>query len=201
LSDCWAHSILKITPDKKVTTLAGSTSGYKNGIGKNAMFNHPLGIHLHNDYIYVCDWINNAIRTVNTYTGEVSTFYIEPLLQPHSISVDSAGYIFVSSWSGVLFKLSPEGTLCYKFDLKVTVQDILVDRYSGDLLVSYKTGIIKLLNVAHKSDDKLFVDFASIIKRSILNTDSVNKYTISKSAFVLHTEFISARCNTLRDLH
>lgn len=68
-----AHNIRKITPDGYVTTMAGSTRGYYDGLGTSAQFNSPYGITVDNNgNIYVCDANNFVVRRI-TPDGDVAT--------------------------------------------------------------------------------------------------------------------------------
>ena len=59
-------------------TLAGSGDlfgfGLTDGIGEAARFQHPLGVALAGETLYVADTFNNVLRTVNVKTGEVKSF-------------------------------------------------------------------------------------------------------------------------------
>ena len=73
VADTENHKIKKITSTGVVTTVAGSTSGYTDGIGTAAKFSAPSGICTDvNGNIYVADTGNNKIRKI-TPTGIVST--------------------------------------------------------------------------------------------------------------------------------
>jgi alpha-tubulin suppressor-like RCC1 family protein len=68
------HAVLKITPDKTVTTFAGlsATSGNINAQGTNARFNTPRGITIDSsNNLYVCDSVNNSIKKI-TIDGTVT---------------------------------------------------------------------------------------------------------------------------------
>ncbi len=71
--DTGNHKIRKITPAGIVTTLAGSTAGFADGLGTSAKFNSPLGITIDSSgNLYVTEDGNNKIRKVSP-TGDVTT--------------------------------------------------------------------------------------------------------------------------------
>jgi PKD repeat protein len=79
-----------------VSTIAGNGSlGFKNGTGSNAQFSYPAGIGLESDsFLLVADRNNEAIRRVNTYTGEVTTVISQGLDYPLDvIKVENVIYI------------------------------------------------------------------------------------------------------------
>lgn len=61
-----------------VTTLAGSGGlfdfGRQDGSGRQARFQHPLGVALHSDRLFVADTFNQLIRLVDLKTAEVTTW-------------------------------------------------------------------------------------------------------------------------------
>ncbi|VDB00492.1 FIG01132568: hypothetical protein, partial [Olavius algarvensis spirochete endosymbiont] len=62
------HRIRKITPaarieDRKVSTFAGSTAGYKDATGNTARFNYPSDVAVDSEgNVYVADHVNHRIR-------------------------------------------------------------------------------------------------------------------------------------------
>ena len=85
VADSANQRIRKVSPQGKVTTIAGSSTdliagtnylagGFQDGLANQAKFNFPNGIMVGSDQsIYVVDTYNNRIRTI-TSTGEVKTY-------------------------------------------------------------------------------------------------------------------------------
>lgn len=123
VADSGNNAIRKITPDGKVTTLAGGVKGYRDGTGADAMFNWPTGIAVDsNGNIFVCDSSNNKIRRV-TPGGVVSTVaggllsgstdgiaWRARFKFPTGIGVDSSGNIYVADSGNNLIRKISAGT-------------------------------------------------------------------------------------------
>jgi len=128
VADTQNHTIRKITPDAKVSTLAGSAGppGDNDGPGNFARFNFPEGLAV-DDHgnVYVADTSNSTIRKV-TPDGTVSTLAGTPHLlgandgtgpaarfnYPFSVAVDSRGYLFVSDGNNHAIRMiSPAGVV------------------------------------------------------------------------------------------
>jgi hypothetical protein len=65
------HRVRYVAPNTRaVTTLAGSSAGFANGLGTSALLQEPTGVALDTVSnpvrLYVADFINNAIRAVGT---------------------------------------------------------------------------------------------------------------------------------------
>ena len=74
VADTGNNAIRKITPDGKVSTLAGDgAAGDRDGRGAEAQFNGPIGVAVDADgVVYVTDTYNDRIRRI-TPRGEVTT--------------------------------------------------------------------------------------------------------------------------------
>ncbi|MBS0655107.1 MAG: hypothetical protein JSR46_04965, partial [Verrucomicrobia bacterium] len=73
VTDIGNRRIRKVSPEGTVSTIAGSTSGNRDGIGTEALFHSPSGICIDNkDNMYVSDYWNYNIRKI-TPGGVVST--------------------------------------------------------------------------------------------------------------------------------
>ena len=77
VADSGNNRIRKITTTSVVTTLAGSTSGYLDGIGTSAKFNYPIGISVATDgKVYVSESGGSKIRMISS-TLKNSSFISE----------------------------------------------------------------------------------------------------------------------------
>ncbi|MCX7651602.1 MAG: OmpA family protein [Bacteroidia bacterium] len=95
------HALRKITPQRRVITVAGTGyPGYRDGTGKQAMFNSPVGLAIDSrDYLYVVDAGNRCIRRVSP-DGNVST-YVELSFKGWTIrGALSGGLSFATSGGG-----------------------------------------------------------------------------------------------------
>lgn len=122
VSEFQNHTLRKISPDGRVTTLAGlaGVSGSADGIGATARFNAPLGVALDDaGNLFVADANSPTIRKV-TPAGLVTTFAGGPgsygpgqagaFKRPFGIAVDRTGNVYVSDHiASVILKITPAG--------------------------------------------------------------------------------------------
>jgi sugar lactone lactonase YvrE len=124
VADTNNFKIRKITPDGVVSTLAGSTYGFADGIGINASFKHIFGVSVDSTgNVYVADTYNNMIRKI-TPDGVVSTFAGSTpgstdatgtnakFNSPNGLAVDSIGNVYVAdSGNNKIRKITPDGVV------------------------------------------------------------------------------------------
>lgn len=107
VADLGNDRIRKITAAGVVSTLAGGTYGFFDGIGSAAQFKHPYGVVVDNQRnVYVADMFNNRIRKV-TPAGVVSTVAgfdaqgftdgdvsVATFFSPIGITIDTQGNLY-----------------------------------------------------------------------------------------------------------
>jgi len=123
VTDDGDHRIRKISKEGVVSTIAGSSKGYANGMGTEAMFNNPQGIIIDsNKNLFVTDYYNHRIRKISP-SGMVSTFAGSGIRgdldgvnlhaqfnYPRGIAIDPLGNIYVSDDHRIR-KISPQGSV------------------------------------------------------------------------------------------
>lgn len=123
VTDSESHKIRKITPAGVVSTLAGSTTGYADGIGTTAQFNNPTGIIVDNDgNLYVTDSNINKIRKitpagfVSTVAGSTSGYAdgtggAAQFIYPHAIAKYYGGFYIVDSGNYKIRQITANGVV------------------------------------------------------------------------------------------
>src|SRR5215208_6168119 len=118
-----SNRIRKIAPDGTVSTVAGGSEGFSDGVGAAASFNTPSGLAISSDgNLFVADTGNNRIRKitpegqVSTVAGDGTAGYSDgPAAQarfnaPIGVAVDASGKIYVAdSYNDRIRLITPEG--------------------------------------------------------------------------------------------
>jgi sugar lactone lactonase YvrE len=107
-----APRIRRLSPDGVMTTIAGSRSGFSDGLGTDAMFDSPSGMALDaGGTLYVADTGNNAIRRV-TPDGRVSTIARSGLNGPIGVAVDRSGRVIVAdTYNDRIVRIAADGAV------------------------------------------------------------------------------------------
>ena len=111
VADSDNQKIRKITPEGMVSTFAGSSYGYADGIGTAAKFYNPVGVAVDvAGNVYVADRYNYVIRKI-TPEGVVSRLEAaEGTYVPTGVAVDALGNVYVSDISNYrILKITPDG--------------------------------------------------------------------------------------------
>ena len=118
-----SHRIRAISPDGRVTTLAGGTRGFADGVGVAARFDTPSALAVASDgTIYVADTGNNVIRqiahdgSVTTLAGSGTVGYRDGAASeaqfngPIGVAVSSSGRVFVAdTYNDRIRVVEPDG--------------------------------------------------------------------------------------------
>ena len=121
----YSYAVQKIDKDLNVTTFAGNgAAGDTDGKGTAARFNQPIGLAIHKatKELYVAGYNSFRVRkiatdgTVTTLAGSTNGYAdgkgsAAKFLRPIGLDVDSAGNVFVATYSGHrIRKITPDGT-------------------------------------------------------------------------------------------
>jgi streptogramin lyase/ribosomal protein L27 len=125
VSDGSNNAIRKISPSGVVSTFAGGTSGFIDGTGTSAQFDHPASLVIDTDgNVYVSDNGNQSIRKIST-DGVVTTLagsgergYVDgtgtaaEFQEPFGLVIDPTGNLYVAdNFNLRLRKITPEGVV------------------------------------------------------------------------------------------
>ncbi len=113
IADAYNDAIRVLTPDGRVTTLAGGGGpGRSDGTGPSASFDTPTGLALHpSGDLVVADAGNGLLRRVST-RGEVETIPLHgvSLTRPLAVAVSGGGVIHVTDEHGAVVRRAPDGS-------------------------------------------------------------------------------------------
>ena len=99
---CDESRIRAIAPaTRTVTTLAGSRSGFADGEGTLALFDHPIALIARGRAVYVADTLNNRIRIVSIPSGAVTSLVgagdcSDIVCSPSALWLSSGGLLYIS---------------------------------------------------------------------------------------------------------
>ncbi|MEN1925305.1 NHL repeat-containing protein [Luteimonas sp. MJ293] len=157
VADTGNHAVRRISPDGKVTTLAGDGSpGFRDGPGAQARFHGPMGVAVDAlGRVFVADTWNDRIRVIDP-DGSVRTlaggdrpgFRNAMGLQarfdtPTGLALDSEGRLWVAdTGNGALRRVDPDG---------------LVDTWRPSPWEDFETGLGRPLAIAASHDGHLYV--------------------------------------------
>lgn len=145
------HKIRKITSDGEVSTLAGSSQGFSDGVGRIAQFNSPIGVAVDVlGNVYIADRDNHCIRKI-TSSGLVSTLAgseiggfadgigtLAKFNAPNGVGVDRFGNVYVADlFNQKIRKITPSGLTSTLAGAKAG----FADGIGADSKFSYPTGV------------------------------------------------------------
>lgn len=104
---------IRVIKDRNITTLAGGTRGFADGIGTQAMFDTPLGLAMWEDRLLVADAGNRRIRVVEpdgrvwtlagTGAGDITDGLpsVASFVRPTAIAVSPDGIIYIADGNAI----------------------------------------------------------------------------------------------------
>ena len=109
------HRLQKVTFDGVYVQSVGSS---ESGNGQ-LHFHYPHGVHPTTGLVFVADSWNNRIQVFNsdlTYARSITLHGDKQLNEPHDVSIDSNGYVYVAEWgNNCITKLTTTGEYITRF--------------------------------------------------------------------------------------
>ena len=104
IADTYDHRVRKVTPDGKISTVAGDGSpGFQGdgGPASAARLNNPYGIAIDRaGNLYIADLGNNRVRKVGVDGTIITVPGTENLLAPRNVALDAASTLYISEFNG-----------------------------------------------------------------------------------------------------
>jgi sugar lactone lactonase YvrE len=149
VTDSGNNRIRKIMPDGTISTLAGSTNGYVDGIGTAAKFNYPIGICLSNDgSLFIGESGGGKIRKITTTLSSSNftldnkvTFYPNPVKDILYLDNISASKATIYSLLGQQLEVKDIDTSSSTIDLSKYAKGIYIITIENE----YQTQTIKVI--------------------------------------------------------
>lgn len=134
VTDSGNNRIRKVMPDGTISTLAGSTNGYVDGIGTAAKFNYPIGICLSNDgSLFIGESGGGKIRKITTTLSSSNftldnkvTFYPNPVKDILYLDYISASKATIYSLLGQQLEVKDIDTSSSTIDLSKYAKGIYI---------------------------------------------------------------------------
>lgn len=196
VGDIVNYKIRKITPAGVVSTLAGSTQGFADGIGAAAQFYYPFGVATDaTGNVYVADNNNNKIRKISP-TGVVTTFAgstqgfadgtgaTAQFSNPQGVATDALGNIYISNFAD----FSNHNIRKITQQLGITQNDI------ASKIIIYPNPATTVLTIQLENSfvvDKInIIDLTGkVIITKTHNTSSVNVEKIATGMYIIEAYF------------
>ncbi len=125
VADSYNHRIRKVQANGTTSTLAGSSSGWQDGVGTSARFSYPEGVDVDaGGNVYVADRANQRIRkitpsgAVTTLAGTGSSGFVDgpaksaKFSNPYDVAFGPQGDVFVADYNNQrVRRIAPDGSV------------------------------------------------------------------------------------------
>lgn len=195
-----------------VSTFAGSSgnSGFIDGTGTTARFSQPQGMTTDGTFLYVADYVNNAIRKIDPATGAVTVFAgstagtsgsndgtgtAARFLRPYDITSDGTN-LFVTDYNNCTIR-------------KIVISSAVVTTLAGTVgtCATPVDGTGSAANFASPQGittdgTNLYVTENTAVRRVVIATGAVTTFAGSTNVTVGHTDAVgtAARFNNLEGI-